>query len=192
MKKLIIGLGNPGEKYINTRHNIGFRVVGSFVHNGQFSPLQENRKHKCLISNNPDIIIAQPQMFMNNSGIAVSWLIQYFKIQHEDIIIIHDDLDIPFGDLRIHNNKSAAGHNGVNSIIHYLGTENFWRFRIGIAGKTKGTIPSDTYVLSKFAKEEEEQLNSLINESIEALKLCLTVSPEAAAQEYNQKSIKEV
>ena len=192
MKKLIIGLGNPGEKYSSTRHNIGFRVVESFIQNGNYSPLQENWKHKCFISDNPEIMIAQPQTFMNNSGIAVSGLIRYFKIQLQDIIIVHDDLDIPFGDIRIHNNKSAAGHNGVDSLIHHLGTGDFWRFRIGIAGKTKGTIPGDTYVLSRFTKEEEEQLSTLINQGIQALTMCVSVSPEAAAQEYNQKTIKEV
>jgi len=126
---------------------------------------------------------------MNNSGEAVRKLADYYHIKPEDIIIIHDDLDIPFGQIKIQKGKTAAGHKGAASTIDYLGTENFWRIRVGIAGKSRGQMPGNKYVLSQFTPDEQTNLPSIILRSAMAVKKCLEENPEAAAQEFNQKIV---
>ncbi len=184
----IIGLGNPGEKYNNTRHNVGFifldRLIKSqeFINFYQTKPqlfdkIQANTKLNVKIIKIGKTIIAEPQTFMNNSGKAVKDLINYYakKIQHHKmlpykLIVIHDDIDIELGKYKIQKNRNSAGHLGVQSVINELKTKNFIRIRIGIKNFLNHKKPDiNSYVLSDFTKEEKEILNKVINEAIKSL-----------------------
>ncbi len=160
---LIIGLGNPGLKYKKTRHNAGFQAVDFLADKNKF---KKNKKLKSEIAkiqtNNQEVILAKPQTFMNNSGQAVKSLVDYYKIKPENIIVIYDELDLPFGEIRMKDKGSSAGHNGIKSIIENLKTENFYRIRIGIANEYKEKMQADKFVLKKFSKNEQKELQNKI------------------------------
>ena len=170
--KLIIGLGNPGEEYKKTRHNAGFLTVDKLVSNSKYPILSTQSKFNAEISqstiNDEKIILAKPQTFMNNSGQAVKAIVDYYKIDLENIIVIHDDLDIPIGEYKISKNKNSGGHKGVQSIIDYLGTKDFTRFRIGIMTENK-KIPTEKFVLERFSREEMEIVKGVIKEIVKEI-----------------------
>ena len=156
--KLIVGLGNPGEKYKKTRHNIGFMLLDKLVENLSLdfkfnanfnAEIAENKE------NNEKIIFCKPQTFMNNSGQAVSQLASYYKIEAKDILVVHDEIDLPFGEIREAFNSGSAGHKGVQSIIDHLGTKEFKRLRFGIKNE-QNQLSTDVFVLKDFSKEELE------------------------------------
>ncbi|OGZ23442.1 MAG: hypothetical protein A3A08_00305 [Candidatus Nealsonbacteria bacterium RIFCSPLOWO2_01_FULL_41_9] len=149
---LIVGLGNPGKKYEKTRHNIGSRVVGELE-----------------ALNLQNIILAKPSTFMNESGKAVKRLIQKSKIKIQNLIVVHDDIDIPLGEFKIQKNSGSAGHKGVESIIKELGTKNFHRIRIGICPETGKPKQVDKFVLQNFTKVEEKILKGVIKIIIEKI-----------------------
>ena len=165
--RLIVGLGNPGEEYKKTRHNAGFLAVNEIANNFHFPT--SNSKFNAEISqatlNNEKIFLVKPQTFMNNSGEAIRAIADYYKINTEDIIIIHDDLDIPLGEYKISKNKNSGGHKGVQSIIDYLRTKDFTRIRIGIMTENK-KIPTEKFVLEEFNKDELEKINKIIKEIV--------------------------
>ncbi|MBU3918666.1 aminoacyl-tRNA hydrolase [Patescibacteria group bacterium] len=158
---LIIGLGNPGTKYRNTPHNLGFETLDVIKKQGNFSFWKNKAKLKSKISqgrlNDEKIILAKPQTFMNQSGEAVSQLKNFYKILSKDIWLIHDDLDLGLGDVRIKNNSGAGGHKGVISIIDKLGTKDFIQLKIGIGLKPEN-IKTEKFVLRKFPKEKQEAM----------------------------------
>lgn len=156
--KLIVGLGNPGKEYENTRHNVGFLFID------KLSTEVDSQKN----------ILLKPQTFMNNSGMAVRTKIDFYKLSPADLIVIHDDKDLLLGEYKIQKDRGAAGHNGVQSIIDHLGTRDFMRVRIGIAHEDKQTM-GDTadFVLNKFTKEEKEVLNKTVDKAIEEVKKIL-------------------
>jgi peptidyl-tRNA hydrolase, PTH1 family len=173
--KLIIGLGNPGEKYKNNRHNSGFIILDELKKDWGFSDFEFSQKFNAEISEgiykleakSYKLILAKPQNFMNNSGEAVQKIMGFYKLTPEDILVIHDDLDIDFGEFKISNDSGPAGHNGVQDIIDKIGTKNFKRFRVGIEGAEKRkarTIPGDVFVLQDFSQEELEKIKSLAKE----------------------------
>ncbi len=149
--KLIVGLGNPGREYKNTRHNIGFMVLDEYLGKVTWKSKMESYVYQTSI-NGEDVIFAKPLTYMNLSGLAVSKLVKFYKINVDDILVIQDDMDLALGAYRIKKNSSSGGHNGIKSIINELNTENFARLKIGI-DKNK-LIPSDKYVLGKLSKEE--------------------------------------
>ncbi len=170
---LIIGLGNPGKQYKSTRHNIGFRVIDELAREYNFPDFRLQKKSNALISEGAiggeKTILAKPQTFMNNSGKAAKALINYYKIQTENLWVINDDIDLPLGKIKISGNQGAAGHKGVTSIIEELKTKDFWRIRIGIRpekGKPKNV---EKFVLQKFTKEEERILKEVIKEIIQEI-----------------------
>ena len=148
--KLIIGLGNPGTKYEKTRHNIGFMVLDVLIKNEQF----DSKKVKLI----------KPQTFMNNSGQEVKKITDYYKIKPEDIIVIHDDIDLPLGKIKIQQNRSSAGHKGVQSIIDSLGTKDFTRMRIGIRPEEL-IQETEKFVIQKFTQEEQDIINETIKKA---------------------------
>ncbi|EKE19725.1 MAG: Peptidyl-tRNA hydrolase, partial [uncultured bacterium] len=159
--KLIIGLGNPGKQYENTRHNAGFIVLDEITGSFSFPEFESNKKFNAQISEgtigNEKIILAKPETFMNLSGKSVQAIMQFFKIPIENLIVIHDDLDIELGAFKISTDSSAAGHNGVTSIFETLGTQKITRIRVGIEGAEKKKdriIPGDVFVLQPFSTEE--------------------------------------
>ena len=177
--KLIIGLGNPGEKYKKTRHNAGFLAVDKIADNFQFPSFEFHRTFDAEISkdmiNNEKVIIVKPQTFMNNSGETVKTMLDYYEIGLENIIVIHDDLDIATGEYKISKNRGSAGHRGVQSIMSYLGTEDFKRIRIGIGVKYNGfavlfkeedrkKIPIEKFVLQRFSDEEMIEIEKVFDE----------------------------
>ncbi len=155
--KLIVGLGNPGKEYEKTRHNAGFLFLDFLSETWGLEPFQPNTKWKGSVSagmhDGEKTILLKPETFMNRSGESVRSVMDFFKIPVDDIIVIHDDLDIASGTFKITKGSGAAGHNGVADLIEKLGTKDFTRIRIGI-GRPPENIPADAYVLSPFSEEE--------------------------------------
>ncbi len=154
--KLIIGLGNPGKEYFNTRHNIGFMLIDKYLGNVQFKEKFNGLYHE-YNSTNEKIIFLKPQTYMNNSGICIKKFIDYFNIDIKNIMVIHDDKDIKLGSYKFKFDSSSGGHNGVKSIIDNLNTSAFFRLKIGI--NTKGNLNTSEFVLGKFSKDELELIN---------------------------------
>jgi len=169
--KLIIGLGNPEKKYQNTRHNLGSSIIKKYIETNYHNSLTIKKSLVAEIfetgQGTNKIIFAIPTEYMNNSGISVQKLAQFFKIDSNDIYVFHDDLDLEVGDYRIQFDRGPAGHNGIKSIIEQLGTQQFNRIRIGI-GKDIN-IPVENYVLLPFSKEEVDIINSITPKIFEAI-----------------------
>jgi len=192
---IIVGLGNPGKKFQKTRHNIGFRAIEEFAQkNGDtsnFSDFKFSKKFNSLISkgvfNKKKIVLAKPQTFMNESGKAVKKLIFNFQFSIFNLFVVHDDLDLELGKIKIIKNRGAAGHKGVQSIIDQLGTKDFIRFRIGIKPKPY-TLTSKTlnrFVLQKFNKGEEKIVKKVIKKTVEAIGFSLREGLEEAMNKFN-------
>jgi PTH1 family peptidyl-tRNA hydrolase len=164
---LVVGLGNIGEKYDGTRHNVGFGAVDYFASLALFGPWTTKSNLRCEFTSNTmadkQVIIIKPTTFMNASGEAVHAVMQFFKIPDEDVVVVHDELDIPFGQIRSRVGGRSAGHNGLESIIQHIG-ENFGRIRIGIKSDKSEKTDSVKFVLAKFSKEEQDQIDALNKE----------------------------
>ena len=189
MTKLIIGLGNPGEEYKNNRHNVGFILIDKIAQ--ELSLNFDNNKKKSLYargkSKDIEYILLKPQTFMNLSGESAIYVSKFFNVKLEDIIVIYDDMDIPFGSFKIKKGGSSGGHNGIKSLIAHLQSDDFTRVRIGIGRPSAGKKVND-YVLSNFSKKEREELDTVIaNDVIEAVKVALFESPVIAQNKYNKK-----
>jgi len=177
--KIVIGLGNPGEKYTGTRHNIGFYFVDKIRNNFNFPEFSFNKKFNAETSSQKfeirnskfEILLIKPQTFMNLSGDSIKAILDFYKLTPEDILVIQDDLDIPLGEYKIATDSRSAGHNGVQDIIEKIGTQTFTRLRIGV-GKSD-TIPAESYVLQKFSDEELEKIKSLEEKVLEEIKKAL-------------------
>ncbi len=197
--KLIVGLGNPGGQYKDTRHNIGFMVVDKLSHElGQgVVSWQSDGGHKALIAKISDIILVKPQTFMNNSGIAVRKLMDYYKCTPSDIWVVHDDIDLPIGKIKIRTKGGTAGHNGVTSILTELKSDAFVRFRMGIGrGKESNGLVEDknvshrtviAFVLSRFTRSEAGSLKHLVKHGAQAVQIALTEGIDKAMNRFNQK-----
>ena len=169
---LFVGLGNPTQDSENNRHNVGFKIIDSI--NKEFGLSKQKPKFKGLLTTgnigNKKVYAIKPLTFMNNSGICIRELIEYFKIDAEDVIVFHDDLDLEFGKIKAKFGGSSAGHNGISSIDKFIG-KDYSRVRIGI-GKPKGSINTADYVLQNFDEEETlgiQKISKNINESISIL-----------------------
>lgn len=198
--KLIVGLGNPGEKFIHTRHNLGFEVVELLRHKLEAGKWSLEGKFKSEIiknnytldANRSTLILARPITFMNRSGMAVSKLASYFKVIPEDIIIIHDDLDLLSGHLKIRLGGGAAGHHGVESIISELGTDKFIRVRLGIGTSQgflgehkKAAFNAEQFVLSHFTAHEKSKVKSMIKRAVKAIETILKEGIDSAQNQFN-------
>jgi PTH1 family peptidyl-tRNA hydrolase len=174
---LIVGLGNPGEKYNNTRHNIGFRIVDALAKENNFPEFKLSKKYNSLISENvvddKKIMLVKPQTFMNNSGKATKSIIDYLSLTFDNLLVVHDDIDIEVGEIKISENSRSAGHKGVQSVIDEIGTKDFARVRVGIKPIVESQpagdgqqIPTEKFVLEKFTSDEEQILKNIITQSI--------------------------
>ncbi len=166
--KVLIGLGNPGEQYHQTRHNVGFACLDAFVKSmSEMEPWILKKDLKCAISKGRvgehQVIAMKPTTFMNLSGEAVQALIDFYKLNASQIAVLHDELDINFGQIRTRTGGSSAGHNGLKSIIGVIG-EDFGRIRIGIGPKKPAQIDSADFVLQKFSTDEQSQLPNMFQE----------------------------
>ncbi|MCK5044522.1 aminoacyl-tRNA hydrolase [Candidatus Parcubacteria bacterium] len=185
---LIAALGNPGDKFEKTRHNLGFRIINAFREKNSFFDFKLEKKFNSLVSegflDEEKIVLAKPQTFMNSSGQAIRKLVSYYNIPLANLWIVHDDLDLPLGKIKIASDRGPAGHNGVKSIINELKTENFLRFRIGIASKL--VCNAEDFVLKKFSKEEEKIVGETLAKTTQAIESALTEGIDQAMNEYNQ------
>jgi peptidyl-tRNA hydrolase, PTH1 family len=190
--QLIVGLGNPGTKYAQTRHNVGFDLLDSFAKRWQLSLSDRKQFHgiygEGIGNNNTKIRLLKPQTFMNLSGQSVRATIDWFKLPPESVLVVYDDLDLPLGKIRLRLSGSAGGHNGMKSIISHLGTQNFPRVRIGI-GKSAGDKDTISHVLGKFSGVEAPIVSELIYLVNDAIELSLKQGVEKAMSLYNSKSI---
>ena len=185
-KYLIVGLGNPGRKYRGNRHNIGFMAVDQFAdHAGivinkvQNKGLVGNGRYRDLT-----LILAKPQTYMNASGDCVGPIANYYKIPPQCILVIYDELDLPFGTIRLRPKGGAGGHNGMKSIINHVGQE-FPRVRLGI-GRPPGQMPPAAYVLQDFGKADQPLLNDILNETVNAIDTYLRDGIDLAMSRHNQ------
>lgn len=181
--KLIIGLGNIGSQYAQTRHNLGFRVVDELASRNDLS-FKEDKKLHALVAKGEiageAVLLAKPTTMMNLSGQSASALMHYYKLTPLDVWVIHDELDLEFGKLRVRGQGSSAGHNGIGSIIDALGND-FIRWRLGI-GRPTGEMASRDYVLQSFNKEEAERIPIIIDKTVALLEKSLTqesIEPES-------------
>lgn len=175
--KIIIGLGNPGKKYQNNRHNLGFLIINALAQKlgGTF---EFNKKFQAEIaeaaSNKEKIILVKPQTFMNNSGQTTRAILDFYKETPNNLIVIHDDVDISFGETKLTRGQSSAGHNGVESIISFLRTKDFQRLRAGIQSAKQNTFwggkkPTDKFVLQNFSSGEKRELDKVIEKALSQL-----------------------
>lgn len=207
--KLIIGLGNPGSKYEKTRHNVGFMAIEQFLKN--FEPVkqtdwQDNAKFKSDIKEiewqrtKPlidgvvqqdlleKVILVKPKTYMNDSGLAVSLIANFYKIPSSDIWILHDDVDFPVGSMRIRQGGASAGHRGVASIIDQLGDDKFWRFRLGIGRPGESQHSGvEHYVLDTFSHQDHSKVREMLKHGAKAIALGLDQDLTAAMNKYNTK-----
>ena len=185
--KLIVGLGNPGKEFEKTRHNIGFIFLDSFAEKNKISIDKEkyNGLYTQTTINNEKVILLKPLSYMNLSGEVVKRFVDYFKINIDDILIINDDLDMPFGKIRLRPDGSSGGHNGLKNIALHLGTDKFKRLKVGISNDK--TIDTKDYVLGKFSKEEKEIINNLKEEINNLLFDFLMLDFDKLMCKYNKK-----
>ncbi len=196
---LIVGLGNPGEKFVHTRHNLGFEVVEELVRkaNGKWQMAngwQTEKKFKADICKGEEVIIAKPLTFMNLSGMAVEPIASYYKIPVENIIVIHDELDLPLGHIKIRIGGSGAGHHGIESVMEKLGSEKFIRVRLGISnwhaisGEHKhAAFQAEKFVVDNFVDNEKSKVKAMIKRSVKAVEAIIELGVEMAQNQYNDK-----
>jgi peptidyl-tRNA hydrolase, PTH1 family len=201
--KLIVGLGNPGEKYEKTRHNLGFMMLEHFLKDfetikntswensdkfkSDISQIEWQPKHGSL----EKVILVKPKTFMNNSGLAVKILADFYKITADNIWIVHDDIDLPLGSLKIRFGGASAGHRGVESVMEHLGTDKFWRFRMGVGEKRElndSRIKNvDDFVLGTFSGAEKGKLKDVIKRGVKSLEASLENGMASAMNRFNTK-----
>ncbi len=171
--KLIVGLGNPEKEYQTTRHNTGFLVIDKLLTDSEAKTSfdkKANAEVAKTVINKKRVLLAKPQTFMNNSGLAVRALCDFYKIKPENLIIIHDDKDVVLGETRVQTDRGPAGHNGVKSIIEHLGTQNFTRIRVGVAPSGENQIKDTAnFVLGKFSAEEIKDLKKVIENVVKEI-----------------------
>jgi len=184
---MIVGLGNPGREYRDTRHNIGFMVIDRLAE--KFAIKMSRVQNKAITGNGnwqgARIILVKPQTFMNLSGQAVTSLVRFYKIQNENLIVAHDDVDLPFGTIRMRPGGGSAGQKGIASIINLMGTQEFARLRMGV-GRPPGRMDAAAYVLQSFTEKDKEILDPFLDRAVEAVDCFIQSGLETAMNRYNQ------
>ena len=184
---LIVGLGNPGRQYRNNRHNIGFMLVDRLA--GKLGVAFSRLESKALVTKadfqGQRLVLAKPQTFMNLSGQATASLVKFYKIPLENLLVAYDDVDLPFGNLRLRPGGGSAGQKGMESIIERLGTQDFPRLRLGI-GRPPGRMEAAAYVLQDFSPAEEPELSATLERGVQAALVYITLGLEAAMNQYNR------
>jgi PTH1 family peptidyl-tRNA hydrolase len=173
--KVIVGLGNPGEQYRNTRHNVGYRVLDKIVEqirsfkfevSNDNLKFRANKKFKSEVVKMGELVLVKPQTFMNKSGLAVREVVNFYQVSEENLWVVHDDLDIKLGEYKIQLGRGPKEHKGVLSIERELGEKSFWRARIGIENRVRGSgfkIEGEEYVLMRFSEEEGRTVDEVID-----------------------------
>ena len=188
--RLIVGLGNPGNQYENTRHNVGFMVIDKLA--GEFGISVNKNKFDVRYGRgdieDQAVMLAKPMAFMNRSGWPVQKLAAYFKIDSKDLIVIHDDIDLAFGRLKIKEKGGHGGHKGLKSIIQAVGEDAFVRLRIGVGRSETGSSVSD-HVLGPFYDDESTLLDGILNRARDAVVTILTEGPKVGMNRFNEKNV---
>ncbi len=181
---LIAGLGNPGRKYSRTRHNVGFMAVEEVAGRHKID-LKDRDMHKIGRGSieGRDVLLIEPLLYMNKSGTVIQYLFKKYTIHPENLIVIHDDLDMDTGKLRIRKTGSAGGHKGVESIIQSLGTRDFIRVKIGIG--REGGIPAEEYVLNKFSRQEITIVKDAVQNAADAISVVVSAGVDKAMNRFN-------
>ncbi len=186
---IIAGLGNPTAQYEGTRHNVGFDVIDALA--DKYNITVDGRKNRAFVGKGiiegQKVILVKPQTYMNLSGESIRGIIDYYKIdEEEELIVVYDDISLDIGQIRIRKKGSAGGHNGIKNIIAHLGHDVFRRVKVGVGEKPKGFDLAD-YVLSHFSKSEKEQLEEGYEKAVSAIEMILRDEMEEAMNEYNRK-----
>ena len=184
---IIAGLGNPDEKYQGTRHNVGFDVVDRLAEKYQIAV--DTKKHRALIGKGviegQKVLLVKPQTYMNLSGESIRSLVEYYKIDpEEELLVIYDDISLEVGQLRIRRKGSAGGHNGIKNIIAHLGTQEFPRIKVGVGDKPPRMDLAD-YVLSRLSKEDREKMEQAFKDAADAVEVMITEGADAAMNRFN-------
>ncbi|NLA60125.1 MAG: aminoacyl-tRNA hydrolase [Firmicutes bacterium] len=186
--KCVVGLGNPGKKYRNTRHNVGYRVLDEIA--GRFrlawseSGFSERALATVPLGGGVDLLLVRPLTYMNSSGVAVSEVMEDYDLPAADVLVIHDDMDLPLGKVRFKRKGSSGGHRGIESIIEETGTSDFPRLKIGVGRPPEGVDPAE-YVLSRFSGDDEEILAEVIRLAAEATLDAVSRGIDWAMAHYN-------
>lgn len=188
---IIAGLGNPGKEYSGTRHNVGYDAIDCLVekYNEKLNKLKFNSVYCEIKINGEKVMLVKPVTYMNRSGIAISEIINYFKVPVENLVVIYDDIDIPVGTLRIRPHGSAGTHNGMKSIISSLGDDKFPRIRIGIDRNPNMDLAD--YVLQRFSVDERFKIDTIVKSASEAAEEIIKSNLESAMQKYNVRSVEK-
>lgn len=184
---VIVGLGNPGSKYENTRHNVGFDVIDRLAYENGIS--LDQKKHKALVGRGmiagKKVLLAKPQTFMNLSGESIRELVDFYQVDvEEELLVVYDDISLAPGRLRIRKKGSAGGHNGIKSVIAHLGSQNFSRIKVGVGEKPVYMDLAD-YVLGHFSKEERLEINEAVANAVKAAELIVGDEFDRAMNLYN-------
>lgn len=189
---LIVGLGNPGVKYENSRHNLGFKVINKFCK--EYNLKLSGKRFQSLSAKTDyhanGVILACPQTFMNNSGLAVSSLIKYYKVEMENLMIVHDDLDLDTGRIKVVRSGGAGGHRGVGSIIYHLKDKDFTRTKIGI-GRPRYMEAIEDFVLKPFYEDQKKTMEEVVNVTIKAIKSFILYGVESTMNNFNSVIIRK-
>ena len=190
--KMIIGLGNPGKEYVNTKHNVGFMVIDAIAK--ELNETVEKKQCQALTQvvnwDGEKILLVKPQTYMNLSGQSVMELLNYYNDRIDDLLVIHDDLDLPPGQLRFKQGGGAGGHNGIKNIIAHLGTNVFQRIKVGVGEKPKEYDLAD-YVLGHFSKEDKVKMEDGYKATMDSIEMILMGDIDAAMNRYNKKVVRE-
>lgn len=190
--KIIVGLGNPGKEYLLTRHNLGFMLIDALVEEDSFQ-----KKHKSLIykkqTGGDSLLLVKPQTFMNLSGQAVREVMSFYKIPIENLLVIHDDKDLLFGQMKFQKDRGHGGHNGIANIHQELGSKDYCRLKLGVAPvleeQEKGPKDTSQLVLSKFSKKEQEKLPQFLEQALTAVYCFIEKGWNEAANQFNSKTV---
>lgn len=187
--KLVVGLGNPGPRYAETRHNVGFLIVDELARRWQAAVDHYDKRFEALIAETmfaeQRVTLMKPQTFMNLSGRSVSAFTRFFKLAPDGVVVIYDDMDLPPGRVRVRERGSAGGHNGMSDVIHHLSTENIARVRVGI-GRVHGG-QSSAHVLSKFDARDREEVAASIATAVDAVECWVREGVTPAMNRFNKK-----
>lgn len=186
----IVGLGNPGSKYALTRHNVGFLALDALARS--FGGEISKSEHKALTmkfkADDEEIILVKPQTYMNLSGESVIPILNYYKIEASNLIVVHDEIDLPFARMKIQKNRGPGGHNGLRSINEQLGHQDYARLKLGVGRPSNPNVPIVDYVLQNFSNEEQTKLTDFLNLAGDAIESCIFDGIERAANKFNSKS----
>ena len=184
-----MGLGNPGDRYSKTRHNIGVMTIELLLE--RTSSKFKRHKSGCLVAESglagERVVIARTTSFMNESGRSVGELVRWYKADSSRLLVVHDELDIPFGEIRIKEGGGTAGHNGLGSLVSHLGTKDFMRVRVGI-GRPQGPKEAGDHVLAAFSSAERKELEFVLNDAADAIERIIEVGAERAMNEVNTRA----